>query len=237
MLRRIVVLSGLLLAVGCQSSSPPEYVSPPALTPPVVSPTPRPVPRPQPNPRQQYAGRAPRGWAPAAAPNAWRWIVIHHSDTAVGSAAAFDRYHREVKHWGSLGYHFVIGNGTGSGNGQVEVGPRWVRQQKGAHAGVLIYNEYGVGICLVGNFDRTRPTQAQLDSLTRLVAYLMRCYHIPPQNVIGHNQAKEGRTHCPGRYMNVAAIRRSAARLASADDILLPLNPPALAMQTAPERK
>jgi len=81
----------------------------------------------------------------------WRHIVIHHSATATGSAASFDREHRE-RGWEGLGYHFVIGNGTGTGDGQVEVGYRWRNQQRGAHAGNLEYNEYGIGICLVGDF-------------------------------------------------------------------------------------
>ena len=32
-----------------------------------------------------------------------------------------------------LAYHFVIGNGTSTGNGQIEVGDRWRRQINGGH--------------------------------------------------------------------------------------------------------
>lgn len=164
----------------------------------------------------------PRGWIPAVNPNPWRWIVIHHSDTAVGSALAFDRYHRNVRHWDELGYHFVIGNGTGSGNGQIEVGPRWTKQKWGAHAGVAIYNEYGIGICVVGDFNSTHPSAAQMRSLAQLTGYLMHAYHIPADHVIGHYDCK--RTDCPGRYMSLASVRHMATAYAQSE-----FAPPALA--------
>ena len=125
--------------------------------------------------------------------------------------AVFDKEHR-AKGWDGVGYHFVIGNGTNSGDGQVEVTPRWPIQKWGAHAKTLDnrYNEFGIGICLVGNFDSTRPTARQMASLDKLVAYLMQTYHISPQNVIGHRDTKP--TECPGRYMDVAAVRQTVTR-------------------------
>jgi len=187
---------------------PPRY-NPPRPRPPYARVTP---PQPAPTPP---AAAIPRGWriAPDHA-HAWRWIVIHHSDTTVGSATSFDRYHRLVHHWDELGYHFVIGNGAGSGNGQVEVGPRWTKQKWGAHAGVAVYNEYGIGICLVGNFNSTHPTPAQMRSLAQLTGYLMHTYHIPADHVIGHRDAKH--TDCPGRNLDVASVRRMAASYAQA---------------------
>ncbi len=125
---------------------------------------------------------------------------------------AFDREHK-AKGWDGLGYDFVIGNGTDTGNGQVEVGYRWVQQLMGAHAKTPDnrFNDQGVGICLVGNFDETNPTAQQLQSLTRLVAFLMRTYHIAPDHIVGHGDTKI--TACPGKHMNVAGVRRSAAQM------------------------
>jgi len=122
----------------------------------------------------------------------------------------FDKEHR-AKGWDGVGYHFVIGNGTNSGDGQIEVTPRWPIQKWGAHAKTLDnrYNEYGIGICLVGNFDSARPTSKQMQSLSRLVAYLMQTYRIAPGNIVGHRDTKP--TDCPGRNLDIAAVR-SAAR-------------------------
>lgn len=193
----------------------PAIVSAPAPAP-SIAPQARLQTAPQPHPYQYLAPQTRHPWLPFAdaAPRPWRWIVIHHSDTKTGSAAAFDRYHKDVHHWDELGYHFVIGNGTGSRDGQVEVGPRWSKQKWGAHAGVKEFNELGIGICLVGDFDITRPTPAQMQSLTQLTAWLMVSYHIPASHVIGHRDAKS--TNCPGRYMDIPALRSMASRTAAA---------------------
>ncbi len=121
----------------------------------------------------------------------------------------FDREHK-AKGWDGVGYHFVIGNGTNSSDGQIEVTPRWPVQKWGAHAKTADnrYNEYGIGICMVGNFDVERPTAKQLASLARLVAYLSKTYHISVTNVIGHRDTKP--TDCPGKYVSLPIIRQMA---------------------------
>src|SRR5439155_15411047 len=94
--------------------------------------SPAPAPTPQPSNSSYssafkpptYPAGVPREWVPNVTSRPWRWIVIHHSATPTGSAAKFDRDHR-AKGWDELGYHFVIGNGTETRNGQIEVGPRW----------------------------------------------------------------------------------------------------------------
>jgi hypothetical protein len=160
----------------------------------------------------------PREWTPTASKQGgWRWIVIHHSATPGGGARAFDKMHK-AKGWDELGYHFVIGNGTDTGDGQVEVGPRWPRQKWGAHAKTPDnrFNNYGIGICLVGNFDNERPTRAQMQSLSRLVAHLMKTYRIPADRVLGHGETKA--TDCPGRHLSIADVKRQATALAGMDD-------------------
>jgi len=226
----------LLLVAGCQDMVGPEDISPPPLAPPAISQSHQPhVPAyvPTPPPGQQPpvyrppyqppppAVSGPRAWIPTAPHHQWKWIVIHHSDTRSGSAASFDRYHRS-RGWDELGYHFVIGNGNGTGDGVIEVGPRWPKQKIGAHAGVQEYNEYGIGICLVGNFDVSYPTRAQMNSLAHLVAWLMQTYRIPPERVIGHRDCR--RTNCPGRYLNINTVRQMAMSYAAAGSPLQKLN-------------
>lgn len=138
----------------------------------------------------------------------WRHIVIHHSAGTTGSAAAFDRAHRE-RGWDGLGYHFVIGNGTLSGDGEVETGYRWRRQMPGAHAGNAEYNQHGIGICLVGDFEHNaRPTPRQMASLRQLVRYLQVKTGVPTCEVIGHGDVPGKSTACPGN-LNMNAFRAS----------------------------
>jgi len=107
----------------------------------------------------------------------WQFIVVHNSGTRQGNARVFDYYHRHVRRMqNGLAYHFVIGNGTSTGNGQIEVGDRWRRQINGGHVHSDYLNNISLGICLVGDFNRDQPTRAQLDACEELIRYLrQRC--------------------------------------------------------------
>ena len=107
----------------------------------------------------------------------WQFIVVHNSGTRQGNARVFDYYHKHVRRMqNGLAYHFVIGNGTSTGNGQIEVGDRWRRQINGGHVHSDYLNNISLGICLVGDFNRDQPTRAQLDACEELIRYLrQRC--------------------------------------------------------------
>jgi len=103
----------------------------------------------------------------------WQFIVVHNSGTRQGNARVFDYYHKHVRRMqNGLAYHFVIGNGTSSGNGQIEVGDRWRRQINGGHVHSDYLNNISLGICLVGDFNRDQPTRAQLDACEELIRFL-----------------------------------------------------------------
>ena len=148
------------------------------------------------------------GWR-VSNPRAWRYIIIHHSATPGGNTAEFDRMHRQ-KGWRGVGYDFVIGNGTKSGDGEVEVTFRWKQQIDGAHAGVPEYNKWGIGICLVGNFEVAAPSRRQMDSLVRLVRYLQQEYRIPRSRILGHRDVRAAGTLCPGRRFPMAELKSRA---------------------------
>lgn len=137
----------------------------------------------------------------------WKYIVIHHSASDSGNAASIGKYHKNERGWvNGLGYHFLIGNGNGSMDGQIEVGNRWDDQIDGAHAGNDVYNKQGVGICLIGNFENDYPTNSQISSLLYLINYLQERCNIHKDNVITHRTFRE--TVCPGKhfpYNNVMA--------------------------------
>ena len=139
----------------------------------------------------------------------WRHIVVHHSASVVGSASIFDKAHKE-RGWDGLGYHFVIGNGSASGDGEVEVGYRWKRQQAGAHAGNAEYNQAGIGICLVGDFEHGgRPSARQMASLRALVRFLQVKTGVPTSEVVGHGNVPGKSTECPGKNLDLFAFRAS----------------------------
>jgi N-acetylmuramoyl-L-alanine amidase len=136
----------------------------------------------------------------------WKYIIIHNSGTRQGNARAFDIYHRKVrKMQNGLAYHFVIGNGSSSGNGEIEIGNRWTRQINGGHVASDYLNNIALGICFVGDFNRDVPTKAQTAALKELIDYLRkRCGRIKVEGrtrdiaVLGHKQINPKPTDCPG---------------------------------------
>lgn len=142
----------------------------------------------------------------------WTYIVIHHSATTRGNARTLDRIHRKRGFTNGLGYHFVIDNGTvGRRDGQIEVGRRWTRQQKGAHCDAGGMNDHGIGICLVGDFTNRPPSLAQMRSLLALVTSLRRYYRIPTNRVIRHRDVLGKHTACPGDRFPWTQFKRQLA--------------------------
>jgi len=140
----------------------------------------------------------------------WRYIVFHHSGVRTGNAAIYDNYHRNTMRMrNGLAYHFVIGNGSKSGDGEIEIGPRWDKQLNGGHVRSNEVNDHGIGICLVGNFEETRPTPRQIASLDALTAYLRDL--VPNRMKFATHREIDGRTHtvCPGRNFPVARMHRT----------------------------
>jgi len=136
-----------------------------------------------------------------AEPRSWHYIVLHHSATPSATLEAIRRYHVGIGFEG-VGYHFVINNGRGPGTEDGDITPtrRWMEQRAGAHAHIARHPEYnraGIGICLVGNFEKTTPTPKQMVAVERLVVALARRYDIPLHAVVGHGELKN--TKCPGR--------------------------------------
>ena len=206
-----ILLGGLLL-VGCTHSS---VVPPPTASIPPPNPylrnlrqTPPPaglitnIPRPGSNP-----------WRPAVTPREWQYVVVHHTATSAGNVDSINTSHLKNKDkngnpWLGIGYHFVIGNGDGMTDGAIEPTFRWRTQIQGAHAGSANkdYNERGIGICLVGNFEKTPPTAAQKRSVKLLVQTLRNEYHISVANVVGHKDIRASATECPGKFFPMAEV-------------------------------
>ncbi len=138
----------------------------------------------------------------------WNSIVIHHSGAAAGDADSLTRESLAAGLKG-LGYHFVIGNGNGMGDGVVHVGYRWIDQLPGAHVSGPQqdeYNERSIAICLVGNGDKRSFTDRQMTQLVSLVQRLQAELHIPARNVYLHRDLSRV-TSSPGRYFPTAMLQ------------------------------
>ncbi|MDE2512358.1 MAG: N-acetylmuramoyl-L-alanine amidase, partial [Elusimicrobia bacterium] len=143
-------------------------------------------------------------------------VTVHHTEgpqtlTEAQTAAVvrnIQHYHMAGRAaegkdtWDDIGYHFLI-----DGSGRVIEGRP--AETLGAHAGGA--NQDNIGIAMMGDFNRQKPTPAQIESLTRLVSFLAIKY--------GQNPSRAGflephrhydQTDCPGKNMMaiLAALRQ-----------------------------
>ena len=139
----------------------------------------------------------------------WKYIVIHHSATRVGSAKGMDRYHKEERNMeNGLAYHFVIGNGRGMPDGEIHVGSRWKKQLQGGHLSSLALNQVSIGICLVGDFEKSPPTPKQMEQLEALVHFLMDQTGLDESGVTTHTLIHPKHTACPGKQFPTKTFKR-----------------------------
>ncbi len=138
--------------------------------------------------------------------------MLHHSASSGGNYDEIDREHRKLLGFDGCGYHFVIGNGNGSGDGVIEVARRWDNQKQGVHcrnARTHDVDEYGIGICLIGDLDQQPPTPRQVAATQALVAYLSRRYEIEPARVTTHAHLAATPTVCPGKFFPATILVRA----------------------------
>jgi len=146
---------------------------------------------------------------PSKADRPWKYIVLHHSASPTGNYDQINAEHRKVLGFDGCGYHFVIGNGSGSGDGEIEVAQRWVQQKHGVHcrnAKNAEIDEYGIGICLVGDLERQAPTPRQLEATRLLIAYLSARYEIPRDRINTHAHVAATPTVCPGKHLTINTL-------------------------------
>lgn len=132
----------------------------------------------------------------------WKYIYIHHSASPQGSAMTL------AKGDGGLGDHFVIGNGEGSLDGQIEMGERWIDQQPpAAPPGAKKIDPNCISICLIGDFHQNLPTPVQMQRLGQLVSSLQSKFKIGSNQVLMVTDPSGGHAMEIGRYFPVSAFR------------------------------
>jgi hypothetical protein len=172
-----------------------------------------------------------------------RKIVVHHSASAnnprdpVGVVRSIYEFHVKERKFADVGYNFLIdhrgvvyeGRYARDYGGEPRTGQdgEW-RGVVGAHA--LGVNVGSVGICLIGDFSTQAPTEAAMNSLVAMCAWLSGRHKIDPvnsddylslfgqrrtfPNISGHRQTVA--TGCPGDAMfaRMGAVRQAVANWA-----------------------
>lgn len=110
-------------------------------------------------------------------PNRWNSIEIFFSGTKGGSVrhlAAVTGLPRP----GDLNCHFIICNGIGAGDGEIEATEKWQKQWSVRPGDTWQGSEQTIRVCLVGNGVSALPTDYQLKRLEMLLEALCRKFHI-----------------------------------------------------------
>ena len=132
-------------------------------------------------------------------------IVIHHSltkDSETVSWNAIRRYHMDIKGWRDIGYNF----GIELIKDHYEILFGRMLGERGAHCIQEEMNRFGIGICMIGNFDTRRPDGGQWSLAQKLCKAMMKLYSIPVENVKGHTELYPAKT-CPGRMFDMHQFR------------------------------
>jgi hypothetical protein len=183
---RCALILSVLLATSCSTRSSSAGNDTPALR----------VPRPTIVSSQEW-GSTPLP-IPDTRKHVPKYITIHHAGVLWEGKTTPDRFVKNMQAWGQkdknwpdLPYHFLI-----APDGRIFEGRPLVYEPESNTKYPLSGN---IGVEMMGNFERQRPSPEQLRSCVALVAWLAQEYSIDPANIRGHSDAAPGQTTCPGR--------------------------------------
>ncbi|KAJ9599614.1 hypothetical protein L9F63_009931, partial [Diploptera punctata] len=125
------------------------------------------------------------------------FVVIHHTykppacnttEDCDKAMREMQRLHQDDRKWWDIGYNFCVG-----GTGKVYEGRGWDVQ--GAHA--PRYNNRSCGICFIGDYTETIPTEEMIHAAKGLINLGVKRGSIAENyKLIGHRQVRD--TLCPG---------------------------------------
>lgn len=167
-----------------------------------------------------------------------QWITIHHAGVLWTNTVEPAQFVRNMQSWGKrrpeiekpprntywpdLAYHFMI-----APDGKIyEARPMEYEPESNTR-----YDLAGnLGVELMGNFDKQRPSKAQLESAVRLTAWLMAKHHIDIDHVRTHRDAAPNQTGCPGRdfyrYFESGQFQRWIKRASNGKPLQIKPGPP-----------
>jgi hypothetical protein len=114
-------------------------------------------------------------------PNRWDCIEVYYSGTSAGNVR--DLTELEGPPSADLNCHFVLCNGHGGGNGQIETTDRWQKQWSVVPDRTWFGTSRTIRICVIADARATWPTDYQIKRLEMLVGALCRKFHVPPKSI------------------------------------------------------
>ena len=139
-------------------------------------------------------------FTPTAETGTPRYLTIHNDGiNRPTTCDEINRYHRDSCDMESgIAYHYVVMNDR--------IYKCRDEHQKGTH--VLNGNTANIGICVHGDFNKTRPTLTQQILLIILINKLCYQYDIPKENIRGHKDWEQNNTSCPGDNFDLEGLKK-----------------------------
>ena len=161
-----------------------------------------------------------------------KWVTIHHAgvDYKPGTDPAkfvknMQGWGQREKNWPDLAYHFLI-----APDGRI-FEARDLAYEPDSNTKYELQGH--IGVEMMGNFEKQRPSPEQLESCARLTAWLCQRFNIDLAHIGGHKDAAKGQTTCPGkdfyRYLeggDTATFRTWVKRLLDGQDPKIAPGPP-----------
>jgi N-acetylmuramoyl-L-alanine amidase len=118
-------------------------------------------------------------------------IIVHHSasDRDTTTPADIYRWHKE-RGWRDIGYQYII-----TGDGALHFGRP--ETMTGAHT--KGHNRTSIGVCVTGNFEKSKPTPKQWRMLCLFLERTMQKYRLERANVHYHKEFSA--TACCGKNL------------------------------------
>ncbi|MHC4463489.1 MAG: peptidoglycan recognition protein family protein [Planctomycetota bacterium] len=112
----------------------------------------------------------------------WNYIEIYYSGTKAGNIGQLASL-SGLADSKDINCHFVVCNGLGGGNGQIQTTEKWQRQWSVIPGRAWHGNGQTIRICVIADGKTARPTDFQIQSIEALVEALDRKYDILPESI------------------------------------------------------
>jgi hypothetical protein len=145
-------------------------------------------------------------------------ICVHHSvykpannlTELKAQATLFNGWHKS-KSWAEttktdsaypyISYHYLLATDGSLLNTTDE---KYVKYHAGDNfRGELSFNLHGLGVCLTGNYETDKPTDAQMKTLVNLIRDVEKRYKINAR-IRGHKETSQDPTACPGKNLGTS---------------------------------
>jgi hypothetical protein len=140
-------------------------------------------------------------------------ITVHHTAVSLSDnrraprqIKAVQRYHQRKHRWVDIAYHYLVDR-----QGHLYQGrPAFAKGDTATR-----YDPTGhLLICLLGNYERQKPSKRQVEALAVLLRWAADRYGISQKAITGHRQ--HARTSCPGKNVQALLTNGTLQRRVSA---------------------